>query len=183
MDTDDSHVGDEFETCLDAARGLLTSNEDVDDLWEANDLCNRALTVRPDSAEAWLVKGQINSALGDDHSALACIEMSLRRDDRSAEAHYWQMAVFADLERFEESLAASERAFAAVHEEDDWLIEEIFFEKGVVLDAMGEHEDALATFEEGLKTCPESSLLRSGLQPLHRARLRRSFKVIPGGLV
>ncbi|HUH00922.1 MAG TPA: tetratricopeptide repeat protein [Kofleriaceae bacterium] len=182
MDTDDSDVGDEFETCLDAARGLLTSNEDAEDLWEANDLCNRALTVRPDSPEAWLVKGQVNSALGDDHSALACIEMSLRSNDRAAETHYWHMAVYADLERFDEALLAGERAFASVDEDDDWLIEEIFFEKGVVLDSMGEHEAALGTFEEGLKVCPESSLLQSGLQPLHRARVRRSFKIIPGGL-
>jgi hypothetical protein len=39
----------------------------------------------------------------------------------------------------------------------------------------------MATFETGLKRCPESSLLKAGLEPLRRERMRRAFKVIPGG--
>ena len=49
---------DEFEECLDLARQLLTGSDEIDDLWEANDLCNRALRLRPRDSVAWLVKGQ-----------------------------------------------------------------------------------------------------------------------------
>jgi hypothetical protein len=39
----------------------------------------------------------------------------------------------------------------------------------------------MSTFEIGLKRCPESALLKAGIEPLRRERVRRSFQVIPGG--
>ncbi len=181
MEPHDGGEDGEFAECLEAARALLSGNEDTSDLWEANDLVNRALACLPQSAEAWLVKAQILSALGDDPAALACVEMVLRRHPKTAEAHYWHTAILADLERWDEALRAVERAFRCAGPDDEWLIEDLYYEKGVILDTMGRPEAAIATFQAGLLRCPESALLKAGLEPLHRERVRRRFKVIPGG--
>jgi tetratricopeptide (TPR) repeat protein len=172
----------EFEDVLEMARALLGGNEDPADLWEANDLCNRAIRLRPADPEAWVLKCQILSALDDDAAALAAIEMSLRRSPRQAEAHYWRAAILSDMERYGDALKAVERAFRNLGHEDDWLLEDLYCEKAMIFDAIGRQDEALATFEAGLKRCPESTILKAGLEPLRRERMRANFKVIPGGL-
>jgi tetratricopeptide (TPR) repeat protein len=172
----------EFEDVLEMARALLGGNEDPSDLWEANDLVGRALRLRPDDPEAWILKCQILSALDDDTAALASIEMAVRRAPKMAEAHYWMAAVLADLERYDDALAQVERAFEQLRDEDDWLVEDLYCEKGMILDTLGRSEEAQRAYEEGLSQCPDSTLLRSGLEPLRRERIRSSFKVIQGGL-
>ena len=69
---------DEFDDVLDMARALLGGNDDSADLWEANDLVNRALRIRPADPEAWILKCQVLSALDDDIAALSAIEMAIR---------------------------------------------------------------------------------------------------------
>jgi tetratricopeptide (TPR) repeat protein len=171
----------EFEDVLTVSRNLLAQNETMGDLWEANDLVNRALRIRPTSPEAWILKCQVMSALDDDTAALAAIEMAVRRAPKLAEAHYWRSAVLSDLERYRDALKSIERAFRYLTDEDDWLVEDLYCEKAMVLDAIGRREEALATFEAGLARCPGSSLLRAGLEPLARERRRAAFKVIDGG--
>ena len=65
--------------------------------------------------------------------------------------------------------------------DDDWLLEDLYYEKAAILDALDRAEDAMATFETGLKRCPDSTLLKAGIEPLRRERTRRNFKLIPGG--
>jgi tetratricopeptide (TPR) repeat protein len=175
------HYDNEFEDVIEMARGLLSGNEDQADLWEANDLVNRALTLRPNDPDAWILKCQILSALDDDTAALAAIEMALRRAPRLAEAHYWRAAVLSDLERYTEALKSVERAFRYLCNEDDWLLEDLYCEKAMIFDAIGRQDEALATFEAGLRRCPESTILKAGLEPLRRERMRAAFKVIQGG--
>ena len=172
---------DEFEDSLEMARALLGGNEGASDLWEANEYVNRALRLRPADADAWMLKCQIMSALEDDPAALASAEMALRRAPRSAEAHYWRAAVLADMERYTDALKAIERAFRYMGKDDEWLLEDLYYEKAAVLDAIGRQDEALATYEAGLKRCPDSQILRAGLEPLRREKNRRMFKVIPGG--
>jgi tetratricopeptide (TPR) repeat protein len=172
---------DEYEESLEMSRALLGGNEGASDLWEANDYVNRALRLRPSDPEGWMLKCQILSALEDDPAALAAAEMALRRAPRAAEAHYWRAAVLADMERYSEALKAIERAFRNVEGGDEWLLEDLYYEKAAVLDAIGRQDEALATYEAGLKKCPDSQILKAGLEPLRRARTRRMFKVIPGG--
>src|SRR5688572_15154069 len=173
---------DEFEDSLEMARALLGGNESASDLWEANDFVNRALRLRPADPEAWMLKCQIMSALEDDAAALAAAEMALRRAPRLAEAHYWRAAVLADMERYPEALKSLERAFRYLGSEDDWLLEDLFYEKGAVLDAIGRQDEALAVYEAGLKRGPDSQILKAGMEPIRRARMRRSLKVLRGGL-
>ncbi len=172
---------DEFEDSLEMARALLGGNEGTSDLWEANEYVNRALRIRPNDSEAWMLKCQILSALEDDPAALAAAEMALKRAPKSAEAHYWRAAVLADIERYPDALKSIERAFRCLGKDDEWLLEDLYYEKGAVLDAIGRQDEAVATYEAGLKRCPDSQILQAGLAPIRRERARRMFKVIPGG--
>jgi tetratricopeptide (TPR) repeat protein len=172
---------EEFDDLLEIARSLLAAQEGASDLWEANDAVNRAIAIYPGDSEAWLLKCQILSSLEDDAASLACAEMSIRRAPRSAEAQYWRAAVLADLGRYPEALRGIERSFRYIRDEDDWLLEDLYYEKAAVLDAIGRADEALAAIEAGLKRCPESQILKAGLEPLRRERMRRTFKVLDGG--
>jgi tetratricopeptide (TPR) repeat protein len=174
-------VQDEFDDCMEMARTLLGGYEGAGDLWEANEYVNRALRLRPTEPDAWILKSHILSSLDDDPAALAASEMAVRRAPRAAEAHYVRAAVLADMERYHDGLKAVERAFRHSGPDDDWLLEDLYYEKAAILDALDRADEAMATFETGLKRCPESSLLKAGLEPLRRERMRRAFKVIPGG--
>ncbi len=163
------------------ARALLGGYEGAGDLWEANEHINRALRMKPNEPEAWILKSQILSSLDDDAAALAAAEMAVRRAPRSAEAQYVRAAVMADMERYADALKAIERAFRFCGPEDDWLLEDLYYEKAAILDSLNRADEAMSTFEAGLKRCPESALLKAGIEPLRRERVRRSFQVIPGG--
>ena len=172
---------DEYDDCIEMARALLGGYEGAGDLWEANDYINRALMLRPNEPEAWILKSQILSSLDDDPAALAAAEMAVRRAPRLAEAHYVRAAVLADMERYAEALKAVERAFRHSGPDDDWLLEDLYYEKASILDAIGRQDEAMATFEAGLRRCPDSQLLKAGMEPLRKERVRRSFRLIPGG--
>lgn len=171
-----------FEDYLEMARSLLGGYESTGDLWEASEYVNIALLMRPQDPGAWILKSQILSSLEDDPAALAAAEMALRRAPRSAEAHYVRAAVLADMQRYEEALQGIDKAFRSLGAGDEWLLEDLYYEKAAILDALDRADEAVATFKAGLQRCPESNLLQSGLEPLQRERVRRTFKVIDGGL-
>ena len=170
----------EFDRLLDRARELLGAGDDGV-LTEANIAINQALCLRPDSVDGWLVKCQVASATGDDIAALAAAEMAARRAPHRAETLYWRGAVLGDLGRHREALRAIEAAFRALTGDDHWLIEDLFYEKVSVLDALGLHDAAVSACEQGLGRCPGSALLRAALAPTQRARVRSSLKVLRGG--
>ena len=170
----------EFDRLLDRARELLGAANDAV-LGEAHIAVNQALTLCPNSVDGWLVKCQVASATGDDISALAAAEMALHRAPERAECLYWRGAVLGDLGRHREALRAIEAAFRAVTNDDHWMLEDLFYEKATLLDALGLHEAAVATAEHGLLRCPGSPLLRAALVPAERARVRSSLKVLRGG--
>lgn len=170
----------EFDRLLERARTLLGAADDAE-LGEAHLAINQALTLRPDAVEAWLLKCQVCSATGDDVSALAAAEMAVTRAPRRAECLYWRGAVLGDLGRHREALRAIESALHVVTVEDDWLSEDLFYEKVMILEALGLPEAAVAACEAGLARCPGSALLRAALAPAERARVRSSLKVLRGG--
>ena len=170
----------EFERLLDHARELLGGGDDSV-LVEANVAINQALTLRPDSVDGWLVKCQVASATGDDIAALAAAEMACARAPDRAETLYWRGAVLGDLGRYRESLKAIEAAFRVVTDDDAWMLEDLFYEKAMILEGLGLHDAAVATCEAGLVQCPGSALLRAALMPAERARMRSTLKVLRGG--
>jgi hypothetical protein len=107
--------------------------------------------------------------------------MAIARAPDRAETLYWRGAVLGDLGRHHESLRAIEGAFRAITDDDQWMLEDLFYEKAMVLEALGLHDAAVATCELGLSQCPGSALLRAALIPAERARVRSSLKVLRGG--
>ncbi|HLL23039.1 MAG TPA: tetratricopeptide repeat protein [Kofleriaceae bacterium] len=170
----------EFDRLLDRARELLGAGDDS--LLElANTAVNQALTLAPESVDAWLVKCQVASAAGDDIAALAACEMAVTRAPDRAETLYWRAAVLGDLGRHHEAVRAIEAAFRTIDDDDQWMLEDLYYEKAMLLEALGLHEAAIETCESGLVQCPGSALLRAALVPAERARVRSSFKVLRGG--
>ena len=166
---------------LEVARGLLGEGDDQRTLGRANRAVNQALALEPDRAAAWVVKCQILAARGDDIAALAAAESAVRHAPTAAEAHYWRGALLGDLGHVDAGLVAIERAFELASEDDAWLLEDLFFEKATMLDALGHRAAAQATYEAGRAQCPTSALLRAGLDPL-RTRRTPSLKLLRGGL-
>lgn len=170
----------EYERLLERTREALGAGED-DQLGDANVAVNQALTLRPDSVDGWLLKCQVCSAAGDDVAALAAAEMALSREPARAECLYWHGAVLGDLGQHREALRAIESAFRALADDEHWLLEDLYYEKVSVLEALGLHEAAVETCEDGLRGCPGSALLRAALAPAERARVRSSLRVLRGG--
>jgi tetratricopeptide (TPR) repeat protein len=170
----------ELDRLLDRARALLGEADDAV-LGEAHIAVNQALTLAPSSVDGWLVKAQVASATGDDIAALAAVEMAIQRDPARAECLYWRGAVLGDLGRHAEALRAIEDAFSATTDDDRWMLEDLYYEKALLLEALGLHDAAVATCEAGLHDCPGSSLLRSALVPAERAKVRSSLQVLRGG--
>ncbi|MBS1119419.1 MAG: hypothetical protein H6Q90_1647 [Deltaproteobacteria bacterium] len=170
----------EFDRLLDRARELLGAGDDAR-LVDANLAINQALTLRPESVDGWLVKCQVASATNDDIAALAAAEMAHGRAPSRVETLYWRGAVLGDLGRHRESLRSIEAAFRAITADDHWMLEDLYYEKAMILDALGLHEAAVVTCEAGLDRCPGSALLRAALIPAERARVRSSLKLLRGG--
>jgi hypothetical protein len=89
--------------------------------------------------------------------------------------------VLGDLGRHREALRAIEGALHVVTEDDGWMLEDLYYEKAMLLEALGLHEAAIASCEAGLAACPGSALLRAAIVPAERARMRSSLKVLRGG--
>ncbi len=172
----------ELEQLLDRARELLGTGDDGE-LFDANTAVNHALQLDPVSVEGWLLKCQVASAAGDDLAALASVEMALRRAPARPEALYWRGAVLGDLGRSREALRSIEAAFAALGDDDGWLVEDLFYEKATVLEALGLGEAAVNAIAAGLDRCPGSALLRAALSPAEAepTRPRTVLKVLRGG--
>lgn len=172
----------DFDQSLDAARRLLSQFGTSNDLWEANDHVNAAIAVRPHSDASWLLKAQVLSALEDDAAALAASEMAIRLAPRNAESHLVRGAILANMERYTEALSALSRAFRYLNSQDQDLVEDLYYEKAAVLDAMNRADEAIETYKAGLDRCPDSVLLRAGFEPLRRAHTRQQLRLIQGGL-
>jgi tetratricopeptide (TPR) repeat protein len=171
----------ELERMLDQARELLGAGDDAV-LADAVAIVNQALQLQPESVDAWLLKCQIASALGDDPGALAAVEMALRRAPYRLECLYWRGAVLGDLGRHREALKSIEAALAVLDGDDHWLLEDLYYEKVILLDALGVPDAAVAACKAGLARCPGSALLRAALAPTERTRVRSSLKVLRGGV-
>jgi tetratricopeptide (TPR) repeat protein len=170
----------ELERLLEQACELLGAGDDAL-LADANIVVNHALRLTPDCVDAWLIKAQIASAQGDDLAALALVEMALLRGPDRLEAMYWRGAVLGDLGYHREALRSIDLALRAIGDGDHWLLEDLFFEKVSILEALGLHDAAVTACEAGLDRCPGSPLLRAALAPAERSRVRGSLKVLRGG--
>ncbi len=180
------HSQARLEQTLQQARALLAAQGDAAcdevDVAQASELVAQALTIDPESCAAWVLKCQALSAVGDDVAALAAIEMALRITTKSAEGLYWRAAILSDLGRYSEALRSIHRCFRHLQTDDSWLLEDLYCEKAILLHAIGRSDEAVATYEAGLRRCPRSSLLKAGLAPLKRSAARSGLRLLRGGI-
>jgi tetratricopeptide (TPR) repeat protein len=179
---DDAGIDDTVDQWLEVARDLLGEGDDAAILARADHAVDQALLRAPGHAPAWIVKCQIAAARGDDIAALAAAEAAVAHAPTWAVAHYWRGALLGDLGHGLAALAAIERAFLHLGEDDDWLLEDLFFEKATLYDALGDREAAAATYRAGLARCPTSTLLRVGAEPMSQPPRSPVLKVLRGGL-
>jgi tetratricopeptide (TPR) repeat protein len=170
-----------FDQLVERARAVLGAYESVAEVWAANDAINEALLIKPESQQAWLLKSQIHSAMEDDLAALAAAEMAARYGSERAEVGLVRSAVLADLGHFEAAIELLDAALRQLKPAEHWLLEDLYYEKAAALDACEQSEEALATLEQGLRLCPDSELLRAGLEPLKRQRVRSALRLLDGG--
>ena len=100
------------------------------------------LRVAPNDSEALLLQGVSQAACGDHASALASFDAA--RLDR-ADLHAHRAASLLALERFDDALAASERALARDPKNID-----AHFHRGVALTALERSDEALAVLDAAL---------------------------------
>lgn len=171
-----------FEDYLEMASTLLAGHGSLEELQQANDWINLALQVQPRDGNAWILKGYIMSCLGDDSAALAAAEMAAQNLPVDPEVYYVKATALGDMALFDDALTALEQAFDYMaNHGDEWLLEDLYFLKGSLLEATGHEQEAITTYQQGLGQCPESVLLRGAAEPLKLERRRRAFTVIDGG--
>lgn len=171
-----------FEHFLQLASSMLASHGDLEDLQKANEYISLALQIRPADGRAWILKGYIMSCLEDDSAALAAAEMAGRVLPRDPEVHYVKAAALADMALFDQALDAVATAFELmVDHGDEWLLEDLYFLKGSLLEAIGHQDEAMSTYDQGLGQCPDSLLLREAATPLQQEFRRRRLRLIDGG--
>src|SRR5207249_48265 len=137
---------EEFAKALHLAQKLLLRARDAADIGEANALCNRALRLQPRAADAWLLKAQVLLRMEDGAAALGAVEMALQGRPQSPEGHALRAAALGQMERFSEALRATKRAFRLCDEQPghlhDALLEELYYERAAILDALDRTEEA-----------------------------------------
>ena len=177
-----------FEDYLEQASLLLGDQCSPDALQEANEYINLALQIRPQAGRAWILKSYIMSALEDDAAALAAAEMARRHLPADPECSYVQAAALADMGLFGDALEAADQGLMLLgrgadvgHGQRGWLTEDLYYIKGTLLEANGHPDEAVAIFEQGLRRCPDSALLKGAAEPLRNLQRRRFFTVIDGG--
>ena len=175
-------IRETFEDILEKASSLLAGHGTLEELQQANDCINLALQLRANDGSAWILKGYIMSCLGDDSAALASAEMAGRDLPDDPEVYYVKATALGDMALFDEALDAVDVAFVHLaNHGDEWLLEDLYFLKGSLLEATGHEGEAMTAYQQGLGQCPESVLLRGAAEPLKREQRRRAFTVIDGG--
>jgi len=110
---------------------------------------DRALAIRPDSAEALSNRGVTLHELGRCEEALASYDRALKVRPAYAEALSNRGLTLHQLGRFEEALASYERAFDT---RADYA--EALCNRGLTLHEVGRFEDALASYDKAIALQP-----------------------------
>jgi tetratricopeptide (TPR) repeat protein len=119
---------------------------------EALEICDRALAIDPNCAEAWFNKGVMLIDLGRNEEALAACDRALVINPNDAGAWRHKGNVLKALGRDEEALAAYNRALAIdPNYADAWI------NRGNVLNELGRNEEALVAYNRALTINPNDA--------------------------
>ena len=111
---------------------------------------DKAISLNPSLAEAWLNKGASHSEIGQHAEALDCFDRALALKPSFAVAWSNKGQVLIDLGRIAEALSALQRASEL---KPDSSI--VWFHKGRAFDKMRRHEDAIACYRSVVRLNPK----------------------------
>ena len=78
------------------------------------------------------------------------------------------------------SKRSSER-FVTSAPEDEWLLEDLYYEKAAILDALDRAEEAMAPSNPGCSAAPSRRCSTPASSRCAASAVRRTFTVLPGG--
>ena len=114
-------------------------------LVEAEELCQKILTAKPDLFEALYILAVVQSTIGKKDMALASYERAVAVRPGHAEALFGRGNTLHELKRFDEALASYDRALTV---RLDYV--EALFNRGVTLHELKRFEEALASYDRAL---------------------------------
>ena len=139
---------------------------------DACSMCERALRSDPRSVEAWVLKAQSLLHFGDAAAALGAARMAVLYGPEQPECHYVQSLALMELGYDMDALRAVTRGFHCANQRtSDSLMAALYYQRAVLLGALGRNQESWQTAEEGLARYPNSRLLRAALQSRRRAKL------------
>ena len=121
---------------------------------EALDSLDRALTINSDNSADWMLKGELNFALGEYQSALLSLNraVELRKSQNiapSALLHNNRALVALELQEYELALEDVEKAISL-----DANFAPAWRNKGLILETSDRNEESLVAYERALKLDP-----------------------------
>ncbi|HYA05101.1 MAG TPA: tetratricopeptide repeat protein, partial [Xanthobacteraceae bacterium] len=120
---------------------------------EALTAFDKAITLEPDLAEAWLGRGNVCFDLKRHDEALAAFAKALALKPDLAQAWLGRGNIFANLRRYDEAFAAFDKAIAL---EPD--LAAAWFGRGTVCFDLKRHDDAFAAYDKALALKPDLGL-------------------------
>jgi len=144
--------------------GILVVNKDYQ---AALELLSKAISFRPDFAEAHYNQGAALKGLNRLDETLASYDRAIAIDPSLAQAHYNRANTLQELQRFEEAITSFNTAIA---KKPDYF--EAFNNKGVCLKALSKLDEALLCFDAATSLFPDYAEAHynrgSALQDLQR---------------
>jgi tetratricopeptide (TPR) repeat protein len=114
---------------------------------------DRALKIKPDEGDAWLIRGFVIGNLGRYEEAVASFDQALKIKPEEVGAWINRSVALGNLGRHEESLAGLNRALAIKSDNAA-----AWFNHGIALESLGRHEEALASFDHALTIAPNDAI-------------------------
>jgi len=131
---------------------------------QAIDSFEKALALKPGTAEAYNAKATSLQQLGRLGDAVAAYDKAVAANPRYVEAHFNRGTALEALGRFDEALASYDRAIVA---RPNFV--EAYNNRGVRLQALGRFEEALASFDRALGYAPSHAAVLNNKGRLLRA--------------
>lgn len=133
-----------------------------------------AISLRPNSVEAWYNKGMYYQEHGQDSAALECYRQIMRIDPLNALA--WYNSGYVRLEHMGDPGTAKHDFDEAIRLEPDYA--DAWFNRGLCFERMDQLDSAAVNYEAVLRMRPDHDFAAKGLSRLEsrgvRVRLRRS---------
>lgn len=132
-----------------------------------------AISLRPNSVEAWYNKGMYHQENGQDSLALECYRQIMQIDPRNALA--WYNSGYVRMEHLDDPATAKRDFDEAVRLEPGYI--DAWYNRGLAFERMDQLDSAVANYEAALRMDPGHDLAARGLSRMEargvKVRLNR----------